>query len=73
VWRSGEPLGVVDHLIETGANPVLVVNPVLNKDGQADADPAQTLIPFVAQYIVAVDLEARRIEVNWGNWDEEGE
>jgi 16S rRNA processing protein RimM len=64
VWNRGERIGVVDHLIETGANPVLVV---LHDDDPA----AQTLIPFVAQYVGTVDLAAGRIEVDWVSWDEE--
>jgi 16S rRNA processing protein RimM len=55
VWNRGVRLGVVDYLLETGANPVLVVT---------DAS-GQTLIPFAAQFVLKVDIEAERIDVSW--------
>ncbi len=55
VTLAGEPLGTVDHLIETGANDVLVV------DGERER-----LIPFVmGKVIVQVDLEQGEIQVDW--------
>ena len=49
-------LGTVDHLIETGANDVLVVR----------SGDRETLVPFVIERVVkAVDLEAGVIEVDW--------
>jgi len=52
---KGEELGVVDHLLETGANDVLAV-----KGGR------ERLIPFVVGPIVqTVDLEQRKITVDW--------
>ncbi len=65
VWNQGERLGVVDHLIDTGANPVLVVRNVVGSEAAAE-----TLIPFVDQYVAEVDLEAGRIYVNWVSWEE---
>jgi len=53
---SGNELGRVVNLLETGANDVLVVQ---------DEDGEQMLIPFVAQYVQAVDTAARTISVNW--------
>ena len=48
-------LGVVDHLIETGANDVLVVR------GEREC-----LVPFIRdQVIQSVDLEAGVIRVDW--------
>lgn len=49
-------LGKVSQLMETGANDVLVVR------GETD----ERLIPFVSDYIVDVDLAAKRITVDWG-------
>ncbi len=49
------PLGQVDHLIETGSNDVLVV---------AGPD-RQRLIPFTEEVVIAIDLEAGRIRVDW--------
>lgn len=55
VTVDGVPLGIVDHLLETGANDVLVV--------QGDR---QRLIPYVMGPIVkAVDLEAGTLQVDW--------
>lgn len=52
---QGEPLGRVDHLIETGANDVLVVR-----------GERERLIPFVLnQVVMRVDLKAGEIEVDW--------
>jgi 16S rRNA processing protein RimM len=53
--QQGIELGVVDHLMETGANDVLVV-----KSDQ------ERLIPFVMdEFIKAVDLEKQTILVDW--------
>jgi ribosomal 30S subunit maturation factor RimM len=58
----------VDHLIDTGANPVFVVRDVPGESSAAESG-ADTLIPFVDQFVVAVDIEAGRIYVNWVDWD----
>lgn len=56
VNTEGVELGVVDHLMETGANDVLVV-----RDGKAER-----LIPYVSgQYVVDVSLEEGVITVDW--------
>lgn len=53
---TGIKLGVVDHLIETGANDVLVV-----VDGEIER-----LIPFLQQHTVLnIDLAAGLIHVDW--------
>ncbi len=54
--EAGETLGVVSGLISTGAHDVLQV-----QDGDNER-----LIPFVAAYVLDVDLAARRIRVAWG-------
>ena len=52
---SGELLGVVDDLIETGANDVLVVR-----------GEREHLVPFISgQVIESVDLDTREIRVDW--------
>jgi len=51
---EGRVLGEVDGFLETGAASVMVV-----KGG------TERLIPFVADYVKAVDREARRITVDW--------
>lgn len=56
--RDGSELGVVDHLLETGANDVLVVK-----------GEREILIPFVPEKVVLdVDLDAGVIRVDW-EWD----
>lgn len=52
---QGEPLGKVSGLLETGANDVLVV-----QNGQ------ERLIPFIAQYVVEVDIAGGQVRVDWG-------
>lgn len=52
---AGESLGSVDHLLETGANDVLVVK-----------GDRERLIPFVMkQVVLSVDLEQGEIQVDW--------
>lgn len=49
-------LGVVDHLLETGANDVLVVI-----DGEI-----QRLIPFLQNHtVISIDLDAKQMVVDW--------
>ena len=55
ITLAGELLGTVDHLIETGANDVLVVE-----------GDRERLVPFVmGQVIVDVDLDKGEIQVDW--------
>jgi 16S rRNA processing protein RimM len=65
VWcnKDGEKvlLGVVDYLIETGANDVLVVKP-----SEGSIDSRERLIPYLpGGTVVKVDLDAAIIEVEW--------
>ncbi len=53
--ESGDKLGVVESLLETGANDVLVV-----KGGHGEL-----LIPFIASVVLEVDMASKRIWVNW--------
>jgi 16S rRNA processing protein RimM len=53
-------LGKVDHLLETGANDVLVV-----RQPMAGDQPKERLIPWGDDVVTRVDLEQARIEVNW--------
>jgi 16S rRNA processing protein RimM len=50
----GEHLGRVDHLMETGANDVLVVH-----------GDRERLIPLVPAHVRRIDPDAGRIEVDW--------
>jgi len=57
--RQGLLLGVVDDLLATGAQTVLVV-------GFGGPDQrGERLIPFVAHFVDAVELSQRRIRVDW--------
>ncbi|MEW5903566.1 MAG: ribosome maturation factor RimM [Pseudomonadota bacterium] len=52
---QGEELGIVDNLMETGANDVLMVN----------GGYGELLIPFIDNVVQQVDREARQIQVDW--------
>jgi 16S rRNA processing protein RimM len=54
VDESGNPLGKVEGLFEAGDTSVLVVG-----------GTKETMIPFVPDYVKAVDREAGRIVVDW--------
>lgn len=54
-------LGKVDHLLETGANDVLVVKPC-----EGSLDERERLIPYVpGQFITEIDLAAGVMQVEW--------
>lgn len=55
VTESGSSLGVVDHLLETGANDVMVIR----------QDQKEYLVPYVPAVVRKVDLEQGRIELDW--------
>ena len=55
--RAGETLGTVDHLLETGANDVLVV--------RAGGALNEQLLPWSPYVIDKVDVAGGRIAVNW--------
>lgn len=56
-----ECLGKVHHLIETGANDVLVVQATANS-----IDQRERLIPYLPdQVVLSVDLAAQRMVVDW--------
>lgn len=61
-FDGGEQLlGKVSHLMETGANDVLVVAPC-----EASLDDHERLVPWVpGQFVKLVDLEAGKILVDW--------
>ena len=53
-------MGSVDHLLETGANDVLVVN---QKSEQGE--PVERLLPWTPAVVTRVDLEGGVITVDW--------
>jgi 16S rRNA processing protein RimM len=54
VDEAGGALGTLDSFFETGGTSVMVVK------GERDR-----MIPFVAEYVKAIDREAKRIVVDW--------
>ena len=59
VNRQDEPLGTVHELLSTGPQTVLVLQ------YQEDGKDKERMIPFVSAYVDDVDLQARRIRVDW--------
>lgn len=57
VDADGRTVGRVTSLLETGVHDVLVIKP--------ENDAEDVLIPFVEQYVGAVDMSARKISVMW--------
>ena len=69
--RQGESLGQVEGLLDLGPHHVLRVRPLVSVAAQGTAAArvqaeSEKLIPFVAQYVDAVDLNLGRIKVDWG-------
>lgn len=60
---QGEHLGTIADLMDNGAHPILRV--VAPKAEETDK-PKEWLIPFVEQFVKAVDQEAKKITVDWG-------
>jgi 16S rRNA processing protein RimM len=56
VNRDGAQLGALRDFLESGAHPIARV---VGEDGR------ERLIPWVADYVDAVDASARRIDVDW--------
>jgi len=52
-----QSLGTVSHLFETGANDVLVV--------KAHSGHKEYLIPYVSAHVLKVDLDSKKILVDW--------
>lgn len=52
--------GIVDHLLETGANDVFVVKPCAGS-----IDDQERLLPYTQQCVQSVDLTAGEMHVEW--------
>jgi len=59
--QQGQNFGVVDHLVETGANDVLVV-----KATKDSIDDQERLIPYLyGDVVLSVSLQEQEITVDW--------
>ncbi len=59
--ESGQVFGEINHLLETGANDVMVVHPT-----STSVDDQERLIPFVEGEVVKrVDTDAGELVVDW--------
>lgn len=58
--QQGLLLGQVDHLLETGANDVLVVKPC-----NESIDDRERLLPYIEQCVLTIDLAAGELKVDW--------
>lgn len=59
VTLSGQILGVVDSMMETGANDVFVVH------GAEDGQSVERLIPYIDSVVSNVDFDNNQITVDW--------
>src|SRR5690606_3316751 len=53
-------LGVIDHLLETGANDVMVVKPC-----SGSLDDRERLLPYTDQCVQSIDLDTGEMRVDW--------
>lgn len=58
--QDGQLFGKVDHLLETGANDVMVVKPCAGS-----LDDRERLLPYTEQCVLAIDLAAGEMRVEW--------
>lgn len=57
-------LGIVRDLMDNGAHPILRV--AAAEVAENELHKHERLIPFVDQFVIEVDLQARKILVDWG-------
>lgn len=60
---QGETLGMVADLMDNGAHPILRVQGPAASENEK---PREWLIPFVDQFVKAVDQAGKKITVDWG-------
>lgn len=58
--QVGQLLGKIDHLLETGANDVMVVKPCAGS-----LDDRERLLPYTEQCVLEIDLDAGEMRVDW--------
>ncbi len=59
---EGLTLGIVDHLVETGANDVMIIHKEIEGD---QGKVVETLVPWSDTYVRSVSLESGVILVDW--------
>lgn len=63
---QGEHLGQVTDMMSNGPQSILRIQPAVAADAAPDVVAQERLIPFVDQFIITVDKEAKKITVDWG-------
>ena len=63
--QDGFDLGIVDHLVETGANDVLVVRPGSPVEKNSTGNSVERLLPWSPDVIIEVDVDGGMIKVEW--------
>jgi 16S rRNA processing protein RimM len=64
---QGESLGTVADMMSNGPQSILRVAAAAGAEsGEAGSAAQERLIPFVEQFIIKVDKEAKKITVDWG-------
>lgn len=58
--QQNQCLGLVDHLLETGANDVLVVRACADS-----IDKQERLLPYIDQCVLSIDLAKGELYVDW--------
>ena len=62
---QGEALGKVIDMMSNGPQSILRILPVPDVDAP-DAKAEERLVPFVDQFVKTVDLQEKRITLDWG-------
>jgi len=64
---EGQALGKVTDMMHNGAQSILRITPVPESDVAPGVEPPpERLVPFVDQFVKTVDLEAKKITLDWG-------
>ncbi len=64
--QDNQVLGQIDHILETGANDVLVIHQYqLGPEGKISKEYKEYLVPYVDAHIKKIDLENKKIFVDW--------
>lgn len=65
---EGEALGKVTDMMHNGAQSILRITPLASEEaaGAPDAKVSERLVPFVDRFVKTVDLDAKKITLDWG-------